>query len=532
MLTLAIEPTDDRANPICKDLSSCRKWLAKLQLTNLKLAHSHLLTEMTELNRYPMRITDRIVILEVLRDTVDYVQSEYTKKLAGKPLPLNENELQVFISSIQLWQAMSHGYQRCLQTTTPSDKKIAMLCHRALLYSGRAIIHHLKTGYEFEGNLWQQLHNIYAFAESHEIHTKQVSDPQSTFSIKFTCHQTYMQTLLTSQAHPAELTRSQLQLLELWLPDFIDLLTVGRHCSASQGDAQPLAFDLDSSQYGLRSAKLVKHSKYMRYLPMVPLSKDIRVKSILLDQGKTATQVGLGGEASSQDCLNLLRLLHKYWCEVADMRFVPREHNHQQAILYHDFNNIHTQLSGGVIRKPVDQAAVHKQIETFGHKLDNTPTAKKIKTLPSDSWHLDNNSLRGAQLTSEENANIRLNRRQLVAIQPANEAGFTLGFIAWVKVMRSGQLRIGVHYLPGKIELVHLKSSGSKLTELDDSGVAFLLKPLPKIEIPPSLIIPRNWFKPRRIIELHSQKGEQLKVSLDFIVEQGSDFERVSFKAT
>jgi len=62
--------------------------------------------------------------------------------------------------------------------------------------------------------------------------------------------------------------------------------------------------------------------------------------------------------------------------------------------------------------------------------------------------------------------------------------------------------------------------------------VAFLLKPLPKIEIPPSLIIPRNWFKPRRIIELHSQKGEQLNVSLDFIVEQGSDFERVSFKAT
>ena len=268
----------------------------------------------------------------------------------------------------------------------------------------------------------------------------------------------------------------------------------------------------------------------MRYLGMVPLSKDIRVKSVLLEQGKAPKLVGLGDVGSNRDCLKLLKLLHQYWCETADMRFVPREQIRQYAVLFHNFEDIHLQLNGGVIQKPVNQAEVRKQIETFGRELQNIqPEKKAIKTSPSDSWRLDNNSLKGAELTLEGAASIRLKRRQLVALRPENEAGFTLGIVAWIKVIRTGQIRIGVRYLPGKIELVNLKATSSKASEFDQSGAAFLLKPLPNTKIPSSLILPREWFKPGRIVEIHPRTGEMERVTLDFSVEHGSDFDRVSY---
>jgi hypothetical protein len=74
MLTLPLEPTDDRANPIFKDAASCNAWLAQFQLTNLQQAQSQLTTQLGELNRYPMQGLERFRTLEALRETIDHVQ--------------------------------------------------------------------------------------------------------------------------------------------------------------------------------------------------------------------------------------------------------------------------------------------------------------------------------------------------------------------------------------------------------------------------------------------------------------------------
>ena len=181
MLTLPLEPTDDRANPLFKDAAGCAQWLSQLQLTNLQLAHSLLLTQINELNRYPMRGLERLNTLELLRETVGYVQDDYAKKLVAKPLPLNESESMVFVAIVQLWQAMVLGYRRCLQACIAGDKPLAkhdaLLCQRCLLYSGLEIFEHLRTGYEFEPRLWRQLNELYAFAEQQNLQSTEVPDP-------------------------------------------------------------------------------------------------------------------------------------------------------------------------------------------------------------------------------------------------------------------------------------------------------------------------------------------------------------------
>lgn len=81
MLTLQLEPADDLAKPLFCNAASCAEWLKQFQLTNLQRAHNQLLTQVNELNRYPMPGMERLDTLELLRST------DADNPLAGDPIP-------------------------------------------------------------------------------------------------------------------------------------------------------------------------------------------------------------------------------------------------------------------------------------------------------------------------------------------------------------------------------------------------------------------------------------------------------------
>lgn len=537
MLTLPLEPTNDRANPAFKDAAGCAQWLGQLQLTNLQLAHSLLLTQINELNRHPMRGLERLHTLELLRETVGYVQDDYAKKLIAKPLPLNESELMVFVALVQLWQALVLGYQRCLQAYIAGDKQLgkhgALLCQRCLLYSGLEIFEHLRTGYEFDARLWHQLHELYAFAEEQGLQQTEVDDPLNSIQPHSSCRSIYVKTLLACHAHPAELTRSQLQLLDRWLAQWSSTVTVERSYTVSKGDALPLAVDLASAQ-GLQPVKKVTHSDSMRYLAMVPLSKLLRIKTILLQQGQTPRQANLCDHSSSNDCIEFLSFLHQCWCEDINTRFTERRPVAQQAQLCYKPESIYAHLSGKPFKQPgrgiTKDSASLRQIETFGRVLQDAHNKELLEMgYPLETWHLDNESILGARLTREDTFGGRLNYNQLIGLRPSDAGTFMLGITAWANITRIGQLQIGVRYLPGSAEAVSIRATGVNLSASDKYVPAFLLQAVPALKTPTSLIIPRDWFKPGRVVEVLHQNEETESAKIGFSVERGIDYERVSF---
>lgn len=537
MLTLPLDPTDDRANPAFKDAAGCAQWLGQLQLTNLQLAHSLLLTQINELNRYPMHGLERLNTLELLRETVGHVQDDYAKKLIAKPLPLNDGELMVFVAIVQLWQALVLGYQRCLQAYMAGDKQLdnygAFLCQRCLLYSGLEIFEHLRTGYEFNIKLWHQLHELYAFAESQGLQQVEVDGPLSTIETRSSCRSVYVKILLACHARPAELTRAQLQLLNHWLTLWGNTVTIERSYTVSKGDAQPLAVDLSSTS-GLNSVKQATHSESMRYLAMVPLSKLLRIKTILLQQGQSPQQVGLGNHSNSNDCIEFLSLLHQHWCEDHNARFGERHPVAQDALLCYKMEGIYAHLSGKSFKQPgrndVLDSGARRQIETFGRVLRDAHSNEPLeKGFPLETWHIENESILGARLTREGTVGGRLNYHQLVALRPSDAEIFMLGATAWTNVIGTGQLQLGVRYLPGIAEPVNIRATGVNLTVSDKYVPAFLLQAVPALKIPPSLIIPRDWFQAGRVVEVLRLNSEKQNVKMGFSVERGFDFERVSF---
>ena len=546
MLTFTLDPTDDRANPAFKDVAGCKQWLSQFQLTNLQVAHAQLRTQLDELNHYPMRGQERLLILELLSETVEHVQGDCAKKLVAKKLPLSADEFTQFVSIIGLWQKMADGYRRCLQAVLAGDKQLAsksaLLCQRCLLFGGWQVFDYLRTGYEFNSELWQQLHAIYVFSEELGVQMEPVTDDRDSESHRASCHSIYVKTLLACSARPAELTRSQLKLLDFWLTQWGAVITVERHYAKSKGDAPPLVVDLASAQ-GLQplASVLQQHINQddgnLRYLAMLPMSKMLRVKTVLLQQGQSPQQLGLGEECSSStDCVEYLEFLHRCWCEGIGVRLAERRHTEQMSQVCYGLAGIYAHISGQPFRPGVKNSGVddlgRKQIATFGRVLNETDH-HSLNDLghPLETWQIENESMLGVHILREEISGVRIGPNQIVAVRRADAIEFKLGTISGAHVTQTGQLSVGVRYLPGIVQAITVKATGVNLSASDKSAAAILLPAMPALKMPASLVIPRDWMRPERVIEIVYQDNQALTIKLGFSVEKGLDYERVSFSA-
>lgn len=538
MLTLPLIPIDDRAHPAFMDAASCAQWLGQLQLTNLHQAHGVLRAQLHEFNRYPMPGLERLHTLELLRETVSSIQADYAKKLVAKRLPLNDNEHSIFAAIIELWQGMISGYQRCLHDYLAGDAQLAtyraLLCQRCLLYSGLKISEHQRSGYEFDGRLYHQLHALYLFSEEQGLQLAEVKDELGGSTLNTSCRATYVKTLLACHASQAELTRHQLQILDGWLTLWSSGVTVERQYVSSTDGAPPLVVDLDSS-LGLQALCLASPSVHVRYLAMTPLSKLLRVKTILLQQGQSPQQLELGAGCSSTDCVTLLNALHQCWCEEPIDRKAERRSAGQYAQMCYGMDGCFAYIANKPFKQPGKSTALdtlsRKQIQAFGHVLADTEQRHDLSGLGfvRETWQIQNESIFGARLLREGNVGARIGLNQLVALRPDDADIFMLGTVRWASVTQSGQLQAGVRYLPGVPQAIAMKATGINLTVSNQYVAALLLPAVPALKSPASLIIPRDWFKPERVIEIVQTDKEKLQTKMGISVEKGLDYERVSF---
>src|SRR5882672_4931091 len=101
------------AKPEFTDASGCAKWLQTVPLINVGPAQVRLLGQLEELNTYKLAPAERLKILELMRDPVNFVQKEQVKKFSSRPAPLAPPEREILKNVHALWDALSTGYQHC-----------------------------------------------------------------------------------------------------------------------------------------------------------------------------------------------------------------------------------------------------------------------------------------------------------------------------------------------------------------------------------------------------------------------------------
>lgn len=533
---LSLEPLNPQAKPIFRDVASCEQWLSQLQLTNLTLAQGTLRAQIDELNRLPLRAKDRLQVLETLRETVSIVQADFAKKLAGKKLPLSDDEFKSLILLTSLWQSMLNGYLRCLQAGTGGDNSLsseqALLTERCLLYSGLQIGEFLRVGCEPDGRSWQRLHAIYAHAEEQGLQLQPVKDKFNRSGLALSCRTLYAKTLLLHRARLLGLSRAQWHIVDHWLDHWGEAFSIEPRCSVSRGDAPPLAVDLGGTR-GFTSLQHATSAPTMRFMAMVPLSKQIRVKTILLQQGQSPRQLELGDELDSEGCIELLNRLHSSWCTERPDSLADEPRDAPPAQMCHGIENVYAHIARKPFKTPkldnLGDKESQRQIETFGRVLDETDriNLEQLGFLAED-WLIEEDGLLSGRLLRKTAAGSRLGPNQLVCVHKPNEAAFRVGVTTLVSVNRTGQLYIGLRYLPGvpQAAIVRASSSGNLQS---GAAAALLLPEMPKLRIPASVLLPRDWFQAGRTIEIAPNDGAKLSASMGISVEKGSDYERVSF---
>ena len=533
---LSLEPTDDLAKPAFKDAASCAKWLSQLQLTNLNLAQGTLRAQLDEFNRYPLRGKERLQTLETLRETVSTVQADFAKKLAGKKLPLADEEFKSLISLTSLWQSMLNGYLRCLQSAAHGDSSLssetALLIQRCLLYCGQLIAEFLHVGCEPDGRSWQRLHAIYAHAEKEGLQLEPIKDKYNRSGLALSCRTVYSKILLLHRARLLGLRRGQWHIVGQWLDHWGDSFTIEPRCSMSRGDAPPLAVDLAGTR-GFIAIQRATADPTMRFMAMVPLSKQIRVKTILLQQGQSPQQLELGEEQSSKECIELLNRLHGAWCEQRHESLADEPRDAPPAQMCMELESIYAHIARKPFKMPgtagIADKEAQRQIETFGRVLDETDRINLAQLgFLAEDWLIEEDGLLHARLLRRSTSGSRLGLNQIVCVHKPNDASFRVGVTTLVSVARSGQLYIGVRYLPGvpQAAIVRGSSSGNLLS---GAAAALALPEIPNLRIPPSILMPRDWFQSGRPLELALHEKEKLSVTLGISVEKGNDFERVSY---
>jgi len=531
------------ANPEFRDAKACTEWLQTLPLINVGPSHGRLLGELEELNCCELAVSERLKILELLREPVLFVQAEQAKKFSNRAVPLAKPEREILMNVVALWTAFGYGYQHCLQSLSgmptglvASGGQFALACQRSLWCASQQIAEHFRCYQDISSDDWALLHRLYAFAEEHKLTDQQVAHPVHKDQWKTTCMETYVQPLLLQAANPSEHTSRQLGLVARWLDRWGNNARVRRTAPVVEASAaQPLLIDLAERSGPRRLPHAddapVTAPDTQRYLDLQELSKSIRSRRALLKKGDAPASLGLGDDVPAQLAEHLLALLHRQWCEGKLGRSLARKSASGVAELATGMGAMHFYISGLPFRQPGEAKELTKaqreEIATFGRISTHADDEYAVQHgLTLEQWHIRDESLAGLRLERKSGAG-RFVHTQLMAVRPTDARHFLLGTTRWLMVDENYDLKIGVRALPGIPQGIAIRATGLN-TMADKYVPALMVSAVPALHSPESLVLPVGWFRPKRVIEVYTDKARQMQ--LNAVLERGADFERVAYE--
>ncbi|HLS87114.1 MAG TPA: hypothetical protein VK043_12530 [Burkholderiales bacterium] len=527
------------AAPEFADAEGCKAWLEHVPLANVAAAQAMLLLQVEEFNRFACPASTRLAVMESLREAVHFVQIEQAKRFSNRALPMADAERTVFEDTDDLWEAMRVGYLHCVDAAARGEaamrSQAGLVCQRALAYSGLKMFHHFRAYREVPAADWGGLHLVYRIAEKLKVVHEPVKDFLNRDVQDTSPHIAYARAVLMALSNPNELNQRQLTfvayLLERWASK-LDIL--GAPVEEDLG-VPPLVADIAGERCPERvepgtATRLVEP----RYLDTAKLAKSLRNRVGLLRKGESPAKLALGEDCVQPTCEQLLVFLYRQWCQPKTARAVVRRRTVTEAEACGELPAIHYYLSGRAFRQPGEQKELsqkqREEIATFGRvSTREEDDYSEMQGYVLERWHIEDESAQGIRIVRRAaDPGRRLLHGQLFAVRPTDAKSFILGQVRWLMAGGNGDLHAGVKVLPGLPAPAAARQTGLNV-QVDQFVPILTLGAVQALGSAPTLVLPVGWYKPGRIIDLHTTAAT--RVRLTELVERGMDFERVAYEA-
>jgi len=477
-------------------------------------------------------------LLESARLPIGFVAEELAKRYLNKRLPLGDLEEEVFQQVVGLWLKMARAYAHCAEKGVPEEeseadhnRRVAMILHRCIHHSGIAIIEYQRARRELPWGLWLDLHGYYASAEEWGVATLPIADALEPMGRSTHCAASYISFLLCDMAGCYGLSVRDQTLAYRWASYWAPLVSLH---AAQAGEPLPV-FVVDLMQdVALRPAVESLQIEHLRRLDTSRLALQITQVKQQLKQRIPPAQLSLGDDCSAGQCNRLLDHLARPWSQARAPRKFRRHATSGISKLCTGFDEMHYFISGKEFEQPENVRTYNRQefdkLFAFRHQDDPSQMlqlSQEQLTYSLDSWEVVNQSANGFRIVRSISGK-KMAHDQLLALCPHDGERFLLARTTWLMQEKEGGLIAGIKALPGMPVAIAARSRDQQGAGDGKYQRAFLLPTIASAGIEQTLVLPQGWFRSERIVELYTDGPWQVK--LKHVIEDGADFERISFE--
>ena len=503
-------------------LAGTETFLEQISVARPAQRQAQLLTQLKLLADARVPGGERLRILEALRNTTLETQHTRSREYWGQPVPFDPDTHEIFERSIALWRALADGYELLIADMAGTAPELAehaeLICYRALRCTGFAMIAHNRAYHAVPGVLWEQLHRLYAFAESAEVTDTPVSEGDGRSTVNLA----YLQIVLAQRANPDSLSLLQMSTVDRALAQWVALGRLTKTPVVTDRETA-LAVDLGSARGARRLKNLTGDN--LRYLDIEKIGAQLRQTAIAL---KTQSPDKLGlGMVPRDICQKLMLSLHSNWLAPGMGRGDERKTAGFNVLMSGTIAAMHFNLSGKPFAPPDAGLSSRARFEMAGFERVDGPTVGEasVRSRTLETWTVVNQSTTGilGKCNHPSNAT-RLTHNQLLGLVAPNGKTF-LGVAQRLVIENDGSTLLGFQLLRAKIQAV-----AARVSNIDKPYDRALLLDGGSGNEPSSIIFSPGTYAPSRVLDMF-EDGRPRPIRLTALVDSGSNFERATFTA-
>lgn len=503
-------------------LAGTETFLAQIAVALPAQRQAQLLTQLKLLADTRISGGERLRILEALRNITLETQHVRSREYWGQPVPFDTDTREIFERSIALWRALADAYESLIADMAGAAPELAeqadVVCYRALRCTGFAMIAHNRAYHAVPGALWEQLHRLYAFAESAEVTAAPVSEGDGHSTVNLA----YLQIVLAQRANPDSLSLLQMGTLDRVLAQWVALGSLSITPVTANRD-MALAVDLGSAQ-GARRLKNLSGDN-LRYLDIEKIGDKLRQTAIAL---KTQSPDKLGlGMVPREICEKLMLSLHAEWMAPGTGRSDERKPANFNVLISGTIAAMHFNISGKPFAPPDAGLSSRARFEMAGFDRVDGPTVGEasVRSRTLETWTVINQSTTGILGKCNNPSNTtRLTHNQMLGLVAPNGKTF-LGVAQRLVIEGNGSILLGFQLLRTKAQAV-----AARVSNIDKPYDRALLLDSGAGNEPPSIVVSPGTYAPSRILDMF-EDGRPRPIRLTALLDSGSNFERATYTA-